>query len=122
MPDERKRGFATRAVHGARTPPVEQTPASVPLYQTSTWRLETTEEFAEAIAFRRPGFVYTRGYGNPTIDAFQGLMADLEGHGFDCSIEATPADNPFGRLGDGMRYADETLASARHVAAILRRG
>lgn len=79
MTEERKRGFATRAVHGARTPPVEQTPASVPLYQTSTWRLETTEEFAEAIAFRRPGFVYTRGYGNPTIDAFQGLMADLEG-------------------------------------------
>lgn len=79
MTEERKRGFATRAVHGARTPPVEQTPASVPLYQTSTWRFDTSEEFAEAIAFRRPGFVYTRGYGNPTIDAFQGLMADLEG-------------------------------------------
>lgn len=79
MTEERKRGFATRAVHGARIPAVEQEPASVPIYQTATWRFDTSEDFAEVINFRRPGFVYTRGYGNPTLDAFHALMADLEG-------------------------------------------
>ncbi|MGZ8599506.1 MAG: trans-sulfuration enzyme family protein, partial [Actinomycetota bacterium] len=35
--------------------------------------------YAETIAFRRPGYTYTRGYGNPTLLAFETLMADLEG-------------------------------------------
>src|SRR5919198_2190431 len=79
MPEDRKRGFGTRAVHGARTRPVEQAPSSVPIYQTSTWRFDTAEEYAEVIGFRRPGYVYGRGYGNPTIEAFERAMAELEG-------------------------------------------
>ena len=58
---------------------MEQDPASVPLYQTSTWRFDTAEEYADVISFRRPGYVYGRGYGNPTVDAFEAVMADLEG-------------------------------------------
>src|SRR5947208_14842735 len=79
MPEDRRRGFATRAVHGGRARPVEQTPSSVPIYQTSTWRFDTSEEYAEVIGFRRPGYVYGRGYGNPTVEAFERTMADLEG-------------------------------------------
>ena len=78
MTETRKR-FGTRAVLGGRLPLPEQRPASVPLYQTSTWGFETSEEFADVIAFRRPGYIYSRGYGNPTVHAFQSLMADLEG-------------------------------------------
>lgn len=78
MQEERRPGFATRAVH-ARTPPVEQDTPSVPIFQTSTFRFETAEEYAETISFRRPGYTYTRGYGNPTLLAFENLMADLEG-------------------------------------------
>lgn len=73
-----KRRFQTRAVHTPRLPPIDQRSASVPIYQTSTFRFDTNEDFADAITFRRPGYVYTRGYGNPTIDAFQAVMADLE--------------------------------------------
>jgi methionine-gamma-lyase len=76
--EERKKGFATRAIH-PRIPPVEQEAPSVPIYQTSTYRFDTSEDYAETIAFRRPGYTYTRGYGNPTVHAFEGLMADLEG-------------------------------------------
>jgi methionine-gamma-lyase len=50
----------------------------VPIYQTSTFRFETSEDYAETIAFRRPGYTYTRGYGNPTVRAFEDAMADLE--------------------------------------------
>src|SRR5438552_13568029 len=77
--EDRRRGFATRAVHGARVPPVEQVPSSVPIYQTATWRFDTSEEYADVISFRRHGYVYGRGYGNPTVEAFEAVMADLEG-------------------------------------------
>jgi O-acetylhomoserine/O-acetylserine sulfhydrylase-like pyridoxal-dependent enzyme len=77
--DERERGFATRAIHGARVPPIDQETPSVPIYQTSTYRFDTAEEYAETIAFRRPGYTYTRGYGNPTLEAFESVMAELEG-------------------------------------------
>ena len=56
----------------------QETP-SVPIFQTSTFRFETSEEYAETISLRRPGYTYTRGYGNPTLGAFETLMADLEG-------------------------------------------
>jgi cystathionine beta-lyase/cystathionine gamma-synthase len=75
---DEKRGFATRAVHGA-TPPVEQDVPSVPIYQTSTFRFDTSDDYAETISFRKPGYTYTRGYGNPTVAAFEERMADLEG-------------------------------------------
>ena len=74
----RDRGFATKAIHG--TPPlVEQQTPSVPLYQTSTFRFPDSEAYAETIAFRAPGYTYTRGYGNPTVAAFEDQMASLEG-------------------------------------------
>ena len=79
MPAERDRGFSTRAIHGQALPPVEQDTPSVPIYQTSTFRFDTSDEFAETVNFRRPGYSYTRGYGNPTLLAFERVMAELEG-------------------------------------------
>jgi cystathionine beta-lyase/cystathionine gamma-synthase len=76
--ERRKHGFATRAVH-ARTPSIDQETPSVPIYQTSTFRFDTSDDYAETNSFRRPGYTYTRGYGNPTLLAFERTMADLEG-------------------------------------------
>ena len=75
---ERERGFQTRAIHGTSRPNVDQQTPSVPLYQTSTFRFDDADAYADAIAFRTPGYTYTRGYGNPTLDAFEGLVASLE--------------------------------------------
>jgi methionine-gamma-lyase len=74
-----ERGFSTRAIHGAKTPPIDQETPSVPIFQTSTYRFDTSEDYAETIAFRKPGYTYTRGYGNPTVQAFENVMAELEG-------------------------------------------
>jgi len=79
MPSERERGFSTRAIHGQALPPVDQEAPSVPIFQTSTFRFDTSDDFAETINFRRPGYTYTRGYGNPTLLAFERVMAELEG-------------------------------------------
>lgn len=75
----RDAGFSTRAIHGAHVPEVRQVPASVPIYQTATWRFETQEEYADVLSLRRPGQSYGRGYGNPTVEAFEAVMAELEG-------------------------------------------
>lgn len=72
------RGFSTRAIHGGRVRVEQETP-SVPIFQTSTFRFPDSEAYAETISFRRPGYTYTRGYGNPTLEAFEHVMADLEG-------------------------------------------
>jgi methionine-gamma-lyase len=74
----KRRRFQTRAVHTHRPPPPEQLSSSMPIYQSSTFRFESNDEFARAIRFDGPGYVYSRGYGNPTVDAFQLAMADLE--------------------------------------------
>ena len=73
------RGFSTRAVHGPAPPAVDQETPSIPLYQTSTFRFADSEAYAETIAFRSPGYTYTRGYGNPTVAAFEAQVAALEG-------------------------------------------
>jgi methionine-gamma-lyase len=75
---EKRRRFQTRAVHTHRPLLPEQLSSSTPIFQSSTFRFETNDEFARAIRFDGPGYVYSRGYGNPTIDAFQLAMADLE--------------------------------------------
>jgi cystathionine beta-lyase/cystathionine gamma-synthase len=64
----KRRRFQTRAVHTHRPPPPEQASSSMPIYQSSTFRFETNEEFAKAIRFDGPGY-----------DAFQSAIADLEG-------------------------------------------
>ena len=74
-----RRGFQTRAVHGAIAPPIDQATPSVPLYQTSTYRFADSEAYEATVAFERPGYTYTRGYGNPTVEAFEQMIADLEG-------------------------------------------
>jgi cystathionine beta-lyase/cystathionine gamma-synthase len=76
---EHEPGFATRAIHGAVTPPIDQAVPSAPIYQTATYRFDTSEEYAETISFRRAGFTYTRGYGNPTVEALEAQIAGLEG-------------------------------------------
>ena len=54
---------------------MDQETPSVPIFQTSTFRFGSSEEYARTIAFERPGYTYSRGYGNPTLDAFESQMA-----------------------------------------------
>ena len=113
-----ERGFSTRAVHGV-APPVDQQTPSVPLYQTSTFRFDDSEAYAETIAFRAPGYTYTRGYGNPTVDAFEQQMAALEGTeaAFGFAIVSTwRSDAP----GSARRTASRSCGSTRVTSTPLR--
>jgi methionine-gamma-lyase len=70
-------GFGTRAIRAAtRVPQVEQTPASVPIYQTATFNARDVDDYAALIGFERPGYTYSR-LGNPTAEALAMAFAEL---------------------------------------------
>src|SRR5207237_8064616 len=73
------RGFATRAIRAAhRLPVVDQSPTSVPIYQTVTFASEDAEELGAVATRQVPGYAYGR-LDNPTVVAFAAAVAELEG-------------------------------------------
>jgi methionine-gamma-lyase len=72
-------GFSTRAIKAAsRVPEAPQAPVNVPIYATSTFEVGDAAELAELLEFARAGHSYTR-YSNPTHDALERALAELEG-------------------------------------------
>jgi len=80
MDDPRARaGFGTRAIAAASTPPeVRQAATSVPIYQAAAFAAEDSEELADILAHRTPGFAYAR-IENPTADALGRAYAEIAG-------------------------------------------
>ena len=71
-----ERAFATRTVHHPRVvPPLA--PVATPIYQTSTYQAESTATLAEFASASQPTSFYTR-YGNPTVEVWERVIADLE--------------------------------------------
>ncbi|CAL9529931.1 L-methionine gamma-lyase [Nocardiopsis dassonvillei] len=68
----------TRTVHQPLPETGGSTPLRVPLYQGHTFSFADTDTMAEAFAGPGAPYVYSR-YGNPTIDALEAAVADLEG-------------------------------------------
>ncbi|HVF53196.1 MAG TPA: aminotransferase class I/II-fold pyridoxal phosphate-dependent enzyme [Actinomycetota bacterium] len=76
---EHATGIGTRAVHPRRPPPQDGTPVAPVLDQSSTYSFSDGAAFAKASSEKvGAGYVYTR-WANPTIDAFEAAVADLEG-------------------------------------------
>ncbi len=66
----------TRAIHGGLDPAAHHGAVSVPIYQSSTFAFPCAEEGAARFA-GSPGPIYTR-MGNPTVQALESCVADLE--------------------------------------------
>jgi methionine-gamma-lyase len=74
-----EQGFTTRAVRPIEPDLKGATPLAPPIYQTATYAFEDAELLADLIRQGKDaGFVYTRWH-NPTRDALERLLADLEG-------------------------------------------
>jgi len=77
--DEQQRGFGTRAIRAASTPPVVlQGGNSVPIYQSVTFEAEDAAELGDILSDRTPGYAYARS-GNPTASAMADAFARLHG-------------------------------------------
>lgn len=70
---------ATLAVHaGDRKKLGEYTPTTTPIYATSSFFYERSEDLEKVFNDEKEGNVYSR-YGNPTVSAFEDQIATLEG-------------------------------------------
>jgi methionine-gamma-lyase len=75
----RKRGLSTRAIHPPKPPPVEGgEPAGPPIVPSTTFVFDTAARFGRVMEEDEHGYLYSR-IRNPTVDAVQALVADLEG-------------------------------------------
>ncbi len=74
------KGFNTKLIHAGAFED-EFGSATVPIYQTSTFRFKNAQHGADCFSGKSDGYIYTR-IGNPTIRAFEKNVAELE-NGFD---------------------------------------
>lgn len=69
----------TRCAHaGSTRAGIDNAPFQTPIAQSSLFRLGSSADAESIFSGEVPGYAYTR-FGNPTIDAFAGCIADLEG-------------------------------------------
>lgn len=71
-------GFATRAIHLDHDPGQHEGALVPPIYLTSTFAFESTEQGRQRFAGESPGYIYSR-VGNPTVALLESRLADLEG-------------------------------------------
>jgi methionine-gamma-lyase len=77
MKDIGKRGMMTRIIHAGQHPDPHTGAVATPIYQTSTFAFRDADHGAACFG-GEPGYKYTR-LGNPTIEALENNIAQLEG-------------------------------------------
>jgi O-acetylhomoserine (thiol)-lyase len=78
MASDKRFGFNTRALHAGQRPDPATGSRAMPIYQTTSYVFEDTDQAAALFALQRFGNIYTRMM-NPTTAAFEERMASLEG-------------------------------------------
>lgn len=73
-----KKGLATRCVHAGEIRDAHGSPHT-PLYNTTTFRFDSTADLLDVVDGRKPGSLYTRYGLNPTIHSLEEKLASLEG-------------------------------------------
>jgi O-acetylhomoserine (thiol)-lyase len=71
-------GFRTRAIHAGNIPDPVTGARAVPIYQTSAFVFDDTEDAAARFALQKYGTIYSR-LANPTVASFEERIASLEG-------------------------------------------
>ncbi len=69
--------IGTKCVQAGYTPKNGE-PRQIPIYQSTTWRYETSDAMADLFDLKAPGYFYTR-LQNPTDDIVAGKIVALEG-------------------------------------------
>lgn len=75
---DREWGFRTRSLHAGGTPDPVTGARAVPIYQTTSFVFEDTQDAATLFALQKYGNIYSR-IGNPTVASFEERIASLEG-------------------------------------------
>lgn len=87
---------------------------SAPIWQTSTFRAESPEEFARMSVTPRPGQIYTR-YGNPTHQQVEACLCELE-RGEAALVASSGMGAIFTGIMSNVRAGDHVVAQRNHYA------
>jgi O-acetylhomoserine (thiol)-lyase len=109
MAEDRKFGFNTRALHAGQRPDPATGARAMPIYQTTSYVFDDTEQAANLFALQRFGNIYTR-IMNPTTSAFEERIASLEG-GVGALAVASGQSAQFLTMFTLMNQGDEIVAS-----------
>lgn len=71
-------GFRTRALHAGGIPDAVTGARAVPIYQTTSFVFQDTDDAANLFALQKYGNIYSR-ISNPTVAALEERLASLEG-------------------------------------------
>ena len=71
-------GFSTRQLHAGYDVDPTTMSSAVPIYQTTSYNFQDTDQAARLYTLEEPGFIYSR-LSNPTTAVFEARMASLEG-------------------------------------------
>lgn len=78
MNDLDQKSFQTRAVHaGERVPPADFRPVATPIWTTVGYLYESMDDLDAVFDRKKAGQIYLR-YSNPTVEAFENAVANLE--------------------------------------------
>ncbi|MEU7815703.1 O-acetylhomoserine aminocarboxypropyltransferase/cysteine synthase family protein [Pseudonocardia sp. NPDC049154] len=75
---DRAWGFNTRAVHAGAVPDSAVGARAVPIYQSTSFVFEDTQDAASLFALQKYGLIYSR-IGNPTVSVLEERIASLDG-------------------------------------------
>jgi O-acetylhomoserine (thiol)-lyase len=70
--------FETRQIHAGQEPDATTGARALPIYQTTSYVFENTEQAANRFALKEFGPIYTR-LNNPTVEVVENRIASLEG-------------------------------------------
>ena len=73
-----QQGLSTRSIHAGDLDDALGSPHT-PLYDSSTFRFDSTQALLDVIDGRKPGYLYTRYGSNPTIRSLEEKLASLDG-------------------------------------------
>ncbi len=78
MAAPRPPGFDTLSLHAGQRPDPTNGARAVPIYQTTSYVFDDTDQAASLFNLERPGYVYSR-ISNPTVAVLEERLAALEG-------------------------------------------
>ena len=108
---EHKFGFRPRALHAGATPDATTGARAVPIYQTTSFVFDDTNDAANLFALQKYGNIYSR-IGNPTVAALEERIASLEG-GIGAVATASGMSAEFITFAALVGQGDHIVASAQ---------
>lgn len=105
------KSFQTRAVHaGERVPPADFRPVATPIWNTVGYLYESMDDLDAVFDRKKAGQIYLR-YSNPTVEAFENAVANLENAEAAQAYSSGMAAIHAALLGAGVRAGGSVVAA-----------